>query len=75
MTVVPLHACRCGKVGIPRDLGEMRVFSCEECCNKILATLDRVRPVFHKMVDVGIDHEIASKVMTYLLDQIDGDDE
>lgn len=73
--VVILHKCgRCGKAhGKPFDLvfrGEVpgKGFGCDECIEKTLNELDRVRPVYEQMIRLGIPAYIASETMTHLLE-------
>lgn len=75
--IIPLHVCgSCGSPNCdpPRVLvceGEpdTTVFFCEACLARHEATLAKVRPVFGTMIDIGVPREIASDVMTYLLER------
>lgn len=72
--IVPLHVCGgCGGPGRPRDLqcvdddSITTIHICDACHARHSKTLDRVRPVFCTMIDIGMPKPIASEVMTFLL--------
>lgn len=77
--VVQLRPCICGKPGAPRTAtaegsGLVANFiACDECLDRSIAFLAKVRPVFETMRAVGIPGEIANETMSFLLDQIPDD--
>jgi hypothetical protein len=78
--VIPLRRCKCGFPAEPRtlefdgvDVGTF--FSCGICIQETMGTLDRVRPVFHKMLECGISRENANLTMTYMLELPAGESE
>lgn len=75
--VVPLFRCgSCGEPGIQVTLAKqddpsmsMTLVTCDKCCARHMAALDKVRPVFKTMKEVGVPDDIANDVMQRLLDQ------
>lgn len=75
--VVKMLRCRrCGKPARERELlyqGELvgGFEACDGCIAAGDALLDRVRPIFEAMLAAGVEREMASDAMTYLLRRID----
>jgi len=78
MTVVPLHRCACGAVGLPHILtwGDVTttIFACDRCTTRSSKLMDQVRPVFAAMIACGIPNDIANDTMTFMLDALPDDD-
>lgn len=76
--VVPLRVCNCRKPGALRlaECGALNAqfVACDECLDRSVKFLDRMRPVFDAMRAVGVPGEIASETMSFLLDQVPDDD-
>lgn len=73
--VAILHKCgRCGKaanlinVTLRGELALKDVPICDDCWDKTEAELAQVRPVYERMIEVGVAPEVASETMTFLLD-------
>lgn len=70
--VTPLRTCvRCGGpatvVTLEYDGRTADLITCDDCLRKTTAKLDRVRPVFKKMIEIGISSEAANETMMFLL--------
>lgn len=78
--IANLFTCVCGKPAKPRKLiyaedeSESVVFSaCEECLARSENFLAKVRPIFDKMIEIGVPREIANNSMNHLLIQLTDD--
>lgn len=72
--VVPLHRCKCGQPARFMELeyqGEIvgTGRACWDCAQKVVADLDKVKPVFEAMIAAGISRELANEAMTFILDR------
>lgn len=74
--VTPLFRCgSCGGEGRPLDLVcdddkvVTTVIVCPTCHARHRESLDKVRPVFGTMIDIGVPKPIATEVMGFLLDR------
>jgi hypothetical protein len=77
VNVTPLHKCAvCDEApGEPHilemDNTEFKIFTCDACLKTMTDLLAKVRPVFDKMLEVGVHEQIASETMIFLLDKMD----
>lgn len=79
--IVNLFTCVCGKPAQPRLMAfaedpqhTVGFTACEECLDRSNKFLAKVRPVFDKMIEIGVPRGIANDVMTELLTRVDDDD-
>lgn len=77
---IPLHRCGCGALGHIIDLSIVgddtivaEACACSACLDITMTRLDQVRPVFERMLEVGVDHAIATDAMGFLLECMDAD--
>lgn len=68
----PSPTCVCGLPAERRKSDDgCTLIMCDDCYDHRHEMINLVRPVFKTMLECGISEDIASEVMTYLLERVD----